>query len=96
MNPHLILRPEVALAAVLALLPMLGAAFFPARVAVLARSLPRAAQFACPALLCVPYVLIGLSFGIFHWGWLALYALLPVAIAMLLWEAKRVDPELAR
>ncbi|MGA7858232.1 MAG: CPBP family intramembrane glutamic endopeptidase [Terracidiphilus sp.] len=94
MNPHLILRPEVALAAVLALLPMLGAAFFPARVAVLARCLPRAAQFACPALLCVPYVLIGLSFGIFHWGWLALYALLPVAIAMLLWEAKRVDPEL--
>jgi len=86
------MRPEVALAALLALLPMLGAAFFPARVAVHARSLPRAAQFACPALLCVPYALVGLSFGIFHWGWLALYALLPVAIAVLLSQARSVDP----
>jgi membrane protease YdiL (CAAX protease family) len=94
MNSHLILRPVVALAALLALLPMLGAAFFPARVAGIALRLPRVAQFACPALLCVPYALIAISFGIFNWGWLALYALLPVVIAMLLGEAKRADPAL--
>ncbi len=27
----------------------------------------------------------------FRWGWLALYALLPVAVAGLLWQAKRAD-----
>jgi membrane protease YdiL (CAAX protease family) len=94
MNPHLILRPLVALAALLALLPLLGAAFFPARVAGIALRLSRVAQFACPALLCAPYALIAISFGIFNWGWLALYALLPVAIAILLGEAKRADPAL--
>ena len=26
------------------------------------------------------------------WGWMALYALAPVAVAMLLWQARRVDP----
>ncbi len=92
MNSHLILRPVVALAALLASLPMLGAAFFPARVAAIALRLPKAGQIACPALLCVPYALIAISSGTFRWGWLALYALLPVAIAMLLGEAKRIDP----
>jgi membrane protease YdiL (CAAX protease family) len=48
----------------------------------------------CPALLCVPYTLIALSFGIFNWGWLALYALLPVAIAILLGQARRADLEM--
>ena len=71
------------IAAVLILLPMLVAAFFPARVALLAQTLPRAA-FACPALLCVPYALVAIVFGMFRWSWLALYALLPVAIAVLL------------
>ena len=90
---HSILRPEVILAALLILLPMLGAAFFPARVTVLADALPRFARLGAPALLCVPYALITVSLGDFRWAWLALYALLPVAIAVLLSQARSADPD---
>jgi len=41
--------------------------------------------------LCVPYLLVAIASGIFRWGWLALYALLPVAIASLLWQAREID-----
>ena len=41
-----------------------------------------------PVLLCIPYALTARSFGIFRWGWLAVYALLPVAIAFLLEQAR--------
>jgi membrane protease YdiL (CAAX protease family) len=36
-------------------------------------------------------VLVATSFRVFRWEWFALYALLPVAIAGLLWQAKRAD-----
>jgi membrane protease YdiL (CAAX protease family) len=42
--------------------------------------------------LCAPYLLVATGDGVFRWGWLALYALLPVAVASLLWQAGRVDP----
>jgi membrane protease YdiL (CAAX protease family) len=42
-------------------------------------------------LLCVPYALSATSFGIFKWGWFAVYALLPVAIAFLLEQARNED-----
>lgn len=94
MSIYSIYRPEVVIAAVLALLPMLGAAFFPRRVTALAQTLPRAAQLGGPALLCVPYALVAMSFGIFRWNWLALYALLPVAIAIVMSQARIADPAL--
>ena len=94
MNPHSILRPEVVIAAVLILMPMLGAAFFPDRVKVLALALPRTPRLIAPALLCVPYAMVASSFGVFHWGWMALYALLPVAIAFLMSRASETDPGL--
>ena len=90
---HMILRPQVILAALLILLPMLGAAFFPARVPVLADALPRFIRLGSPALLCVPYVLISSALGDFRWGWLALYALLQVAIDVLLSQARSADPD---
>ncbi len=34
-----------------------------------------------------------MSFGIFRWGWFALYAVLPVAIAFLLEQARNDDPK---
>jgi len=68
-------------AALLALLPYLAAGFFPARAAGCARALPMWARLLSPALLCVPYVLVSLSAGAFHWGWFALYATLPVVVA---------------
>jgi membrane protease YdiL (CAAX protease family) len=94
MNLHSILRPEILIAALLTLLPMMGAAFCPARLTVLARKLPRTVQLTCPALLCVPYLLVALSTGIFRWNWLALYALLPVAIAIAMGQARTADPGL--
>ena len=91
MNSNLILRPEVVAGALLILLPMLVAAFSPAQFARIGRGWPRAARIALPATLCLPYALIANAFGTFHWKWLALYAVLPVAIAFLLDEARAAD-----
>ena len=85
------LRPGVVVAAILLLAPMLTAAFLPALVDKIALTLPRALRIVAPSLLCIPYLLIARSFGSFHWGWLVLYALLPVAIAMLLDQARTED-----
>ena len=70
---------------------MLGAAFSPRLARAGASLRPRGLLLAAPALLCVPYALVAHSFGVFHWGWLALYAALPVAIAILLDRARCAD-----
>lgn len=72
--------------------PMLTAAFCPALVERLARTLPRAVRVLTPAVLCVPYALVAQSFGIFRWAWFALYAIVPVAVAFLLNQAREDDP----
>jgi membrane protease YdiL (CAAX protease family) len=41
--------------------------------------------------LCVPYLLVASSRGVFRLSWFALYALLPVAVAGLLWQARQAD-----
>jgi membrane protease YdiL (CAAX protease family) len=84
-------RPGVVVAAVLLLAPMLAAGFCPSSVDKLARWLPRILRVAGPVLLCVPYALTATSFGIFRWGWFAVYALLPGAIAFLLEQARNED-----
>jgi CAAX protease family protein len=91
MSLQSILRPEVIFAALLILLPLLFAGCAPERFVARAAALPRAVRLGCPALLCVPYVLVAHAFGIFRWEWLALYALLPVAIALLLDQARSAD-----
>lgn len=83
----------MVIAAVLTLLPMLCAAFFPAWPAALEKKLPRALFLLSPALLCVPYVIIASTFGTLQWNWLALYALLPVAIALVESHSRIADPE---
>ncbi len=85
------LTPANLLAAALALIPYLAAAFFPRTVAGWTRALPEWARLACPAALCVPYALVACGAGVFRWGWLLLYAALPPAIAFLLWQAARAD-----
>ncbi len=85
------LTPANVTAACLALVPFLAAAFFPQPLAGRAHALPLWAQLACPALLCLPYVLVTGAAGSFRWGWLVLYAALPVAVAILLWQAARSD-----
>ena len=83
--------PANSIAALLTLIPLLLAAFFP-QTARRVRSLPLGLQLLCPAVLCIPYVLVTVAAGGFRWGWLALYAALPVAVALLLWQAGRADP----
>lgn len=85
------LHPAIIVAAVLTLTPYLAAAFFPQSVAAPAR-LPKPMQLLLPAMLCVPYALVAWTAHIFHWHWLALYALLPMAFTALMWRARQSDP----
>jgi uncharacterized protein len=87
------ITPVNVIAALLTLIPLLAAAFFPRNVAGCARRLPWWGQIVCPAVLCVPYLLVTCAAGDFGWGWFALYLLAPVAVAGLLWRAGRVDAE---
>jgi CAAX protease family protein len=86
--------PPIIVAALFTLVPYLAAAFFPERFTRSTQKLPTAARLLLPAALSVPYALVALSTRSFHWGWLALYALLPVAMAALMGEARRADPAL--
>jgi membrane protease YdiL (CAAX protease family) len=85
------LRPGAAVAAILLLAPMLIAAFSPDSVNRLGRDLPRVLRIGAPALFCIPYALTAKAFGIFHWGWAAVYSLLPVTVAFLLDRSKTED-----
>jgi hypothetical protein len=86
------ISPAVVIAALLTLAPFLTAAFFARDVAGMGERLPEWARLPGPTVLCVPYVLVACSAGMFRWGWMALYAVVPVAVSMLLWQARRVDP----
>jgi CAAX protease family protein len=84
--------PPIIVAALLTLVPYLTAAFFPERFTDSTQKLPTAARILLPAALSIPYLLVAWSTHTFHFAWLALYALLPVAIAALMWDARRADP----
>jgi hypothetical protein len=81
------------IAALLALAPYLAGAFFGRRLAAATKEISLAARLLAPAVLCLPYGIVALSFGVFRWYWLAMYAILPVAIAVILHQARRADPQ---
>jgi membrane protease YdiL (CAAX protease family) len=83
----------IVIAALLVALPYLAAAFFSKQLSSVSYRLPLVVRVLRPAVLCVPYVLVAVSTGYFHWYWLVLYALLPVAIAAIMDQARRVDPQ---
>jgi uncharacterized protein len=85
------ITPANIAAALLTLIPFLWTAFCPQTAAVRVNALPLAAKLLGPALLCIPYILVAASAGDFHWQWCALYAALPVCIAVLLWQAAQLD-----
>ena len=85
--------PANLIAALLTLMPLVAAAFFGTRLSGRVHCLPAWVQLAAPAALCLPYLLVAVPGGSFRWGWLALYALLPIVVAGLLWQAKRADAE---
>lgn len=89
---HATLQWAVIVAACLALLPLFAAAFFGERLARYAHRPTAWVRMVRPAVLCVPYVLVSWTSGSFRWQWLLLYALLPVVVAGLMLQAKRVDP----
>lgn len=88
-----LVTPANLVAAVLTLIPYLTVAFFFEAAAARVQALPPWARLLSPALLSVPYLLVASSAGIFRWEWLVLYAILPVAIAALLGQAARSDPD---
>lgn len=81
----------VVVAAVLTLLPFLFAAFWPSSIQAAPR-LSLAVRILQPAVLCLPYAIVAISYGQFRWSWFALYLLLPVAISWLLYGASVADP----
>jgi membrane protease YdiL (CAAX protease family) len=72
-------------------LPFLFAAFRPVDIQATQR-LPILVRIGRPAVLCVPYAMVAISYGQFRWGWFALYLLLPVVISWLLYRAGLADP----
>jgi hypothetical protein len=87
-----LVTPANLVAALLTLIPFLWVAFFPQAAERRIRALPLWAQLLGPTALCLPYVLVTCPAGFFHWGGLALYAVLPPTIAALLWQAREEDP----
>lgn len=84
--------PANVIAAILLLVPYLAVGFFSESLASRVRALPLGIRLAAPALLCASYILVAFAGGMFSWWWLLLYALLPVMVAVLLWDAGRADP----
>jgi membrane protease YdiL (CAAX protease family) len=58
--------------------------------------MPLAVRIVLPAVLCVPYVMVAVSYGGFRWSWFAVYLLLPVVVSWLLYRAGVADPEQRR
>jgi hypothetical protein len=85
--------PAVTIGALFTLIPFLTEAFFPGKLADVTKTLPASVRLFGPAVLCAPYVLVACSSGIFHWSWLAVYALLPIAVSTLMWQTRQVDPD---
>lgn len=90
---HSALRPEIVVAAILLLIPLLYAGCAPDRFKHLASALSPAVRYAVPGSLCVAYLLVAQCFGIFRWEWLAVYAGLPMAIAVILDRARIADAD---
>ncbi len=69
------IHAAAVVAAILTLLPFLLAAFWPFGVEAVQR-VPLAVRIVLPAMLCVPYAMVAISYGQFRWGW---FALVPAA-----------------
>jgi hypothetical protein len=86
------IHAAAVVAAVLTLLPFLFVGFCP-RGVLAAQNLPLAVRVVLPAVLCVPYLMVAISYGQFRWSWFVLYVLLPVVTSWLLYGASVADPK---
>ncbi len=85
--------PAAIAVLVLELTPAAAFGFAGERVGRACARWPATVRTALPVLCALPYVLLSSSQQMFSWGWCALYAALPVAIAWLLGQAAIADPE---
>lgn len=83
--------PANVIAALLLFVPYLAVGFFSSSTGSRVGALPVGVRLAAPAILCASYILVACAGGMFSWWWLLLYVLLPVLVAVLLWDAGRVD-----
>jgi len=83
----------MVIAAALVLAPLFAAAFAGERLYAAAQRMPLWLRLSVPCVSCLPYVLAACAAGGFRWGWFALYALLPVAIDVLLWQSAKADAD---
>lgn len=83
------LSPILVFVGILALTPYLGAAFWPNQAAGCVRKFPLWIQIGLPSLLCLPYLLVSAEAADFRWGWLLVYAALPIGISWSLWATER-------
>jgi hypothetical protein len=86
------IHAAAVVAAVLTLLPFLFVGFCP-RGVLAAQNLPLAVRVVLPAVLCVPYLMVAISYGQFRWSRFVLYVLLPVVTSWLLYGASVADPK---
>ena len=85
--------PWAIAALALELGPAIVFGFATERIARAVNRWPTALRLGLPALCAVPYLMVALPAHTFQWNWLALYALLPVAVAGLLMRAAANDSE---
>lgn len=81
-----------AVALVLALVPLFAFAFAGDACVRMIRTWPAGARFTAPVVLAIPYPIVAISTGMLSLDWLAVYVLIPIAVAGLLGLAARVDP----
>ena len=79
------------IAAALTLVPLLLAGLIPKAITRIVERLPSTIRIVAPSLLCIPYAMVVRQRDVVHLGWLLLYAVVPVAIAWVLQQAKLAD-----
>jgi len=85
--------PSTLLAAALLLAPVVALAFVGDWFVRAINRLPVIARLAIPAFGALPYFLATYSTPYFRWSFVLDYAVVPVALVVLLWHASRNDPE---
>ncbi len=87
--PHT--TPLVA-AAILLLVPLFAAGFFPERTRHLLEHLHTTHLALLSTALAIPYIVVATSYSYLRPGWLVLYLALPPAVILVLAWARRIDP----
>ena len=85
--------PVAAAVLVAELLPALAFGFAGERAGRAIARWPFALRVAAPVVLVLPYAALAILQHMFRWEWVAMYAILPVAMAWLMERAAAADPE---